>query len=134
MKIFNGACEEDHFTFLISKGINCFIICNDPSSASFTSMKVIQSIIDNHNVKEIILTMVPSTIEEFEYYQKEFIKRNIVLKFLDDLIVDRKIYSFKDLEYGLSLRREIILIEGKEYFTDPRSMDYDRLSIELKIR
>ena len=134
MNFFNGACEEDHFIFLISKGINCFIICNDPSSASFTSMKVIQSIIDNHYVKEIILTMIPSTIEEFEYYQKEFMKRNIALKFLDDIIIDKKVSSFKELEFGITLSREIILIDGKKYFNDPRSMDYDRLSIELKTR
>ena len=78
--------------------------------------------------------MIPSTIEEFNYYQNEFRKRNVALTFLDDIIVVKKISSFKETIGEFTLRRGIILIDGQKYFSDPRSMDYDRLSIELKTR
>lgn len=128
---FKGACEREHFIFLKEMGFSKFVINNDPSSASFTSMRVICDLITNEDIKDFIFTRVPSSVIEFNYYRDELNKHGVALKFCDDLTqsieCDSLNFDYQDNKGACSL-----IFNAEQFFNFSRELDFNSLELALK--
>ena len=130
---FLGACEEVHFQTLSKIGTTKFILDNNPSSPTFTTMKVMRNIFSNLKIKDVILTNIPSSIEEFNYYQKEFNSFGILLKFLDDFDEVIKVSDIKKLGDIDFHNNKIIIFDLENYFSEYRIIEFNKIFKEWEL-
>ena len=129
---FKGACEIEHFEFLCSVGFKKYIIDNCPSSYSFTSMKIIQSVLLKNDIHDFYFTDVPESIDEFDYYKNHLAKLGFGLKFIEDLSGIIEVSSFFELKNILNTNTgKKIIFQANKYFIDSRDLNYELLQFEL---
>ena len=128
---FKGACEREHFVILKKMGFSKFVINNDPSSFSYTSMRVICDLIVNVHINDFIFTRVPSSVIEFNYYRDELNKHGVALKFFDDLTQSIECDSL-NFDYQDNNGSCPLIFNAEQFFNFSRELDFNSLELALK--
>ena len=125
--LIKGACELDHFELFSSYGINKFILCNNPSSNNFISMKNIEKVFELYPSSIFYLLEIPEDKEIFLYYQRVFEQFGLSLNFFDDIQKMREVKYLDSLENipAQAGQNSILVFDIESLMIDYRLIDLE---------